>query len=452
MPKKSTALARVAKVAPTKETKSGRAIRLPSQMPTIDAEEAVCRPSQELIDDTELRLKEEAKNAPPPKKVLESAPMNKRTVVVPVEVPTEAIQGFLAALYKISSENEAMPILKNARVTCAPGKVTLEATDLGLWAIASVKAFGGKQTFEFVLPLERALNICKRLSANYNMVPIGIDKENIHFGNYSFPSGGSIQDYPKRFNLCAEEVKVAMPASYLESIMRRVEPAMGDDIIQSPQLMGIHLDFRDNVAVATDGHRMHLLKLPQIHVEASNHLKSPPRVTIPSGFFSYLIAVVNRDWVGISVSEKMLVVAGEDYGMLAKTNDRPFPPWKSILTSYDGFWVLDKKMLLETLKDAQPLQSVEAIKIASDNISEGLIITAQGEDGEVFTKKIGAKRQGNAPLVKLGVNPDYLRDAVTATAGGLVRLGFSSESSEVSRIEVRGEDDDFIGIIMPCTC
>jgi DNA polymerase III sliding clamp (beta) subunit (PCNA family) len=427
------------------------AIRLPDETPAPAAElsaEAEPGPSVEQITANELRLMKELRSTPPtPERILEAAPLIQPSLVAPVHVNAMLFRQFLDALSFVAREAADVPILRNVRMTYNEGEMVLEATDHSVWAIARLKAHGGADGFECVLPLGRALNVIRRISAHYATLSLGIDKDSIHIGPYSFPHGGSIRDYPQRMPLQPEELKAALPAHYLESIVERVGPVVPRDH-DRPSLRGVHLDFNEGVAVATDGHRLHALVLHDLQIATKNSYRARPSVTLTLAAFEYLRAVSDREWVGLVINEKLVTAAGEDFGIMAKPLPGPFANWRRVIPNYPGYWITGKEALLEALKEAEPLES-PCIKLSVDSLADRLIVSTRRDKGDSYQRAIPAHRRGGSPTLRCALDPIYLRDAVQATAGGLVRLGFDEDNTEERPITVRGEEDDFLAVVMP---
>jgi DNA polymerase III sliding clamp (beta) subunit (PCNA family) len=431
-------------------SEAANAIHLPAEMPPppeappADLEPA---PTVEQLTKNELRLLEEAdKTAPVPERLLESVPMVKPSLVVPVEVNAHLFQDFLDSLTHLTRRGD-VPIMRNVRMSYTEGELQLEATDGRVWGRVRLKAQGGRDGFECVLPLQRARNVIRRILSRYATLSIGVDQANIHLGNYSFPHGGSLRDYPARPTLMPDQLKVALPACYISSILQRVGPAVDPDH-DRPVLRGIHLDFSDGLAVATDGHRLHLLALPEMKMATRSPHQTPPSVTLTPEVFRFLAAVVERNWVGLLVHPQLVTAVGTDFGVLAQPLEEGFVHWRKVLPDHDGFWVVDKEALLEGLRDAQPLGATEAV-LTVDTIGERLVVRLRGHEDAACETTITAQRRGGAPALRVTLNPRYLLDAVDATAGGLVRLGFSPDGAEPSPVTVRGADDEFVAVIMP---
>jgi DNA polymerase III sliding clamp (beta) subunit (PCNA family) len=243
-----------------------------------------------------------------------------------------------------------------------------------------------------------------------------------------------------------EQLKVALPASYVASILKRLGPAVKPDHSR-PSLRGIHLDFNEGIAVATDGHRLHMLSLAEVRMATRTPNRAQPSVTMTVEFFRFLQAVVDREWVGLIVNEKLVTAAGADFGVLAKPLEEGFPQWQRIVPDRSGYWVVDREALRQAARDAQMLGS-EQVTLAVDSIGDRIIIKARGNEA-TYETTLPARRRGGPPAVRLTVHPRYLLDAVEPAAGGLVRLGFDEDGDELQPLTVRGEDEDFLAVVMP---
>ena len=404
-------------------------------------------PTAEQISKNELRLMEESKSPPPPDRVLEAPPLIKPSLVAPVQLNGKMLLEFLDAMSSVAAERATVPIARNVLMTYTEGELRLEATDSHVWAIAKMKAQGGRDGFECVLPLKRARNVVRRMLASHPLVSLGVDAENIHIGHYSFPHGGNIRDYPQRPTLLTEELKAILPTHYLDCILDRLVGLIDADHERSP-LRGVHLDFEDGVAVATDGHRLHMVGLAELEIITRRRYRRRPSLTLTAEFFEFLRSVADRQWLPLIVNEKMVTAAGEDFGVLAKPIEGTYADWRKVIPSYDGYWVVEKEGLIEAIKDAQPLSN-ESLALAVDGIGDQLILTARGPDREVYRRGLQARRKGGPPALRFAVNPEYLLYAVESADGGLVRLGFDDQEPEQSPLTVRGERDDYLAVVMP---
>lgn len=433
----------------SEHTRSTTAIRLPDETPPppetppVDIEP---KPTVEQISKNELRLLTEAgSDAPVPSQILDSVPMVKPSLVVPVQASAHMLQDFLDCLAPIARRSD-VPIMRNARMSYTEGELLLEATDGRTWALVRLKAQGGTDGFECVLPLSRARNVVRRILARYATVSIGVDASNIHLGNYSFPHGGSIREYPARPPLLAEELKVALPSCYLGEILRRLGPVVDPDHPRTG-LRGIHLDFNEGLAVATDGHRLHLLALPELKIATRTPNRTQPSVTLPCEFFRFLQATVDNEFIGLVVNQQLVTAAGHDYGILVRPLEDGFVSWRQVMPHQDGVWLVEKQGLLEILRDAQSLGAAEVL-LAVDSIGERIVLRARGDDA-AYETTIPARRRGGPSVVRVALDPSYLRDAVEAVEGGLVRLGFDADGSDIAPITVRGADDELVAVVMP---
>ena len=443
-----------AEVAPPEVTSKSlyeKSINLPEYMPPIEAAAVEERISVEVIDKGEQRVEEErGSKAPPPdpKRVITNATVTKPSIVTPIEVQSHVLSDFLGALARVAPVGDGAAGAARISFQSSTSRLVVEVTDRSIWAMAAIKAYGGKTNWACLTPIRRTQNILKRLVDQYAMVDLGMSPDQVHIGPYSIPFGGLINEFPPRPELKIDELRFAMPALYVSQIRERVLPAVSKDATRG-HLQGVHIDFRSQMAVATDGHRMHMQHLPELHVELREALRAPAPVTIPPKAFEYLDLVVNREWVTGHVHPELLMVAGEDFGLLAVPVEGKYPPYESILRNESGYWLVDKQALLNIIGDVRAIKSLSAIKLSVDNIDERITVAGELADGSSVRRTVSARQSGGPASMTIGVNPEYLRDAITAVPGGLVRIDLPPAGTD-SSIIIHGEDNSFTAVVMPC--
>jgi DNA polymerase III sliding clamp (beta) subunit (PCNA family) len=423
--------------------------------PEIDEDEAIPHPDVEIISAEEERHREQLKDPPPPETILEATPPVRPSMVPLIEADAELLLGFLAAAELPSLEDGTPPVAGLAKMSFFPAngsdkpRLFLEAANASVWMGVSMSVHGGgADEHSSVLPIQRAIGVLRRIRTQYNSVYIGMEKEQINFGAYSIPYGGLLENFPNRPPVLIGEVRVAFPAFYVEQVLSKLLPAIGHDI-SKPQMTGIILDISSRVALSTDGYRMHLVKMPRIPVDTKPGM-SPPMVTVPPIFFKVLAAVVDREWAAVEIGEKQIVAGGSDYAVIAKTVMEGLD-WRKAVPGYKGYWVVDKTSLVGVLTDAMAVAGEGEVQLNIDALSEKLMVTAKGLDGDRFQKPITAKRFDGPARVCIVVNPRYMLDAAASCAGGLIQLLFDDgkDDKSMAPMMVRGDDEEFLAVIAP---
>jgi hypothetical protein len=348
---------------------------------------------------------------------------------------------------------ESPSVLSSVKLTFKPAgeeisKLYIETSNAAMWALVSMEAMGGDQDFAVVMPLQRAINILKYLRGECKRVLIGLDDQQVHLGPLSMPFGGSVHDFPPRAALHTVEARAVVPAYYLEEVCNRLAPVLGTDVGSSSS-SGIHVDFAQQAAVASDGSRFHILRLPRMGVESRLTRVLPPAITVAPEFFAFLTAVVDRDWTAMQINANQIAASGEDYAVIARCAMGDYERWKTMIRHYQGHWVFDRAALQEKLTEAMGVVDDGAtLRIRLDAGRDYGILSATAGEGE-FQEFITAKRYDSSPaVVNARVGLHELWEAVDLCHGGLVRLAFdNTPGMHREPVIVQGEDNDFMAIL-----
>lgn len=382
------------------------------------------------------------------------------------EVDTEEFAGFLAAAQTITEH------LTSVKITYrGSDRLYVEVSSNGLWGLVAIKSEQNPGVeFEEVISLKRIASIAKRATLRHRRIIIGVLREMMSIGPVMIPIIGK-RDFPPAPALRDWESRATIPANYFKEILQRVTPAQSEGI-ETPSLRAVLLDHSVAkiegehrvlcTAIATDGVRLHALKLPGMLTVQTKTSRIPPSVVLPERYFKYLSAVANRQWTGLEFSEGQVLARGKDYIAVAKTtmrgsSYRSIEDWKDIYVEYDGYWAVDKSEFSRIINGAASfkLDGISEIRLGVDSIQDVLNISLIPSNSLASELKdsISAKRFNGPPTTNATVKIKHLVEAVSACNGGLIRLGFSSDVSNQSSsaITVQGEDELFRAVIMPVT-
>ena len=409
-------------------------------------------PSAEVLSKAEQRYRESNEQTPP-EVVITSAPMTKNSLVTPIEVEAKTLWGFLEALECITVEKSEYPILAGVKMRFIPGdepRLLVEANNKKVWAAASLKAWGGNEEFAAVLPLQRAISVIKRLASKYSTITVGLDRERIHVGNFSFPFFGKVEHFPKKPRLEDHLVSVTWSTLYATQILERVLPAVDEsDASYDRNLCGVFIDLESRAAVATNGKRMHVLELPLMKVEIDKRWKDAPTgVRLPLDVYRYIQAVEDRDWTGFRLGDTKVMIGSEDFGLVCNRLEGSFPDWSKAVTEWPGQWVVDRDVFLSAVKEASLLllgKDEPGICLGFDLRAGSIAIVSSSVEGGRFERILKAKPSGKLlSFVTVTINPVFLLDAVDACRGSSLRIGVARENDQVT---FRGDDNCFVAAI-----
>lgn len=438
----------------------------------LNPEDPILHRPVEVVTAEEERLEEQVKH----RVKIPSEFFKRGTHVDPPLAPgatvnVESLLGFLAALGEILPEKVPYPILESAKLWYDPPPATLyiEAGSHAVWSVVALRASAGEpKGFTAMMPVHRARNVLGALREAGPTVVVGVDAHGICLGPHTVPFGGLIDDFPVQPVIEEWIARAVMPAFYYREICNRVLLARTQDF-KDDALQGVLLDFEAHdidgatkvlcTAVATDGCRIHILRLPQMALDIKQRtLRSlPPTCTVPAGFFRYMKAIVQHEWSALEFGDKQLVARGEDFVVVAKVATegkaalRELASWRRVNTEWPGYWLASNTKLTELVTGAMLGGTAEEVRLQIHGNNEELVISSQNDAGERFTEKLQVRGFDGPNVVDVSLSPAYLKDALIACLGGLVRLSFTRDLKDQpsAPVVIRGEDEQFKAIIMP---
>lgn len=454
------------------ETKEIGKLARPPHLVRLHPEDAIPHRPIELVTEEEKRHEEQAKRkAETPDDFFKRAPVVELPLAPGAAVSVETMLGFLDAIEKILPPDTNYPILSSAKIRFQPGesRLIVEAGSHSVWTAIAIKATSTTDKgFTAMLPVRRAKNVLKAVRDAGPTVVIGVDEGGVCIGPHAVPFGGLIDDFPAQPVVNEWSARAAVPAFYFQEICDRILLARSNDF-QEVTLQGALLDFEfheiDGVqkplcsAVATDGNRIHVLRLPQMMVDVKpTRLRAlPPTCTISVGFFYYMRAIIQHEWAGLEFGADQVVAKGEDFLVVAraategKSSLRELAGWRKFNMEWPGYWLASMPKLEQVLRSASLGGSAEECRFSIDGRTETLTVASTNELGDRFTESLPVRRFDGAPLVDVYIGVQYLRDALSACTGGLARLAFNHDvdKQKTTPLVIRGEDEQFKAIIMP---
>jgi DNA polymerase III sliding clamp (beta) subunit (PCNA family) len=425
----------------------------PPKKAKIDTQDAIPRAEVEVVSKIEAKHSEQLKKkAKAPARSFTAPTVLSNREVFGAEVDAEALFGFLSAAAEITEKKGP---LSNIKLAYQPGadKAFLEAAGFDIWTVVAMAATPkGAQGFELLVPVRQARNAANLTRDDFKRAQLGFDADGFWLGQHCLQPGGEVADFPSRPVLRQYEARAAIPAWYCGEVCNRVLGAMSRDP-SKPQLDGVLLEFDEYscTAIATDGYRLHMLRLPQMKIDPRGKRK-PPSVFVRDSFFRWLRAVANREWTAIEISDSQISGRGEDYyavsRALPKGEAGPISGWEKAAPTYPGWLTLDAKEFDRVLSLANKQGSDVDLEYGG---LDKLAVIFHDSDKHPVRNEIGARRSGGPTKISVRLDPQYLLDAVRGTKSGLIRLGAPSKVSEQEfhAVTIQGDDDLFKAVVMP---
>lgn len=346
----------------------------------------------------------------------------------------------LARLLRIISRTTTMPVLQHVKLDADGSSLSIEATDLTTYAIATVPCDGSfsgclpaRALAEFVKPEDAKdkSSIVELLPERGNKITVAV--EGALTTMFSLPTSAFPLRPSDKPNTKAWVHQVTWDAAEFSAKIEWVALAASQDCTRA-HLTGVFFD--ENAVVATDGHRMHVA--PMAGMAAGPTLIDGRSVAALLGMMPRGgEVVVDRagDVVRFSVADFLLETTAMS---------EEFPPYQQVIPSSEDFSVeVDREALL---------YAIARIAKSKAHGSKGLRIVANGairlerdtEDGSTSTTVpvIRTTHEGEDGII--GAAPKYLVDALSS-GSDVVTLRFGDALSPI-RCDL---GDGRVGVVMP---
>lgn len=206
----------------------------------------------------------------------------------------------------------------------------------------------------------------------------------------------------------------------LKKMLHDVQHAMADKHVQQ-WANGLLLEVKANelTVVSTDGNRLAKATHPFQGDDAA--------IIIPRNTVHRLHKILNDGPVTVELYEGKAQFTIGDTVLLTKLIDTKYPDYRRILPKPQNKVLVDREIFLEAFnRSAVVLEKNRAAKVS---IGTMLSVTCQN-NGEVASDEFEFSYAG--PVVDIGLNPDYMHDAMVAIGGDEVEFGFTDAKSAVT--------------------
>jgi DNA polymerase-3 subunit beta len=208
--------------------------------------------------------------------------------------------------------------------------------------------------------------------------------------------------------------------SMLKKMLHDVQHAMADKHVQQ-WANGLLLEVNESqlTVVATDGPRLAKSTQPFQGVA--------PAIIIPRNTVHRLQKILNDGPVTVNLYDGKAEFIIGDNVLLTKLIDTKYPDYRRILPSPKNKVLVDREIFVEAFNRSAVV--LEKNRAAQVSIGAMLSVTCQN-NGEVASDEFEFPYAG--PVVDIGLNPDYMRDAMAAIGGDEVTFGFTDGKSAVT--------------------
>lgn len=366
-----------------------------------------------------------------------------------IRVDRNLLASELAPMQGIVERKTTIPVLSHILLTSADGRLNLAATDLDVsltsWCEADGSGEGG-----IAVNARKLMEIVRSLADD--QVQLRIEEPGwltILAGRSRFKIHGQPpEEFPTLPSVEGDSVTVTEVAfDELKTMISKVIFAVSAEESRF-QLNGALLKLKDGSIemVATDGHRLALVERPLATGAEDSAL-------VPRKALAELLRFEGGDDLRFSRGEHHLSFRLGRRELICRILEGTFPDYDRVIArDNDKKVVFDRKLLDSAVQRVALLTGDRARAIKLNLEAQQLLISAQNPDLGDAREEIECDYQGDSLV--LGVNPDYLRDFLSAAETGRVRLELKDENTQAVGYPEpdEGAEDDggrYLCVIMP---
>ncbi len=363
-----------------------------------------------------------------------------------IEILQEKLAKALNGVSRVAAGSRAtLPILANVLIRVDDNKVSLTTTNLDMAVVSFLSVTSSKNGVvtvpakliaEFVSNLQRGETV--------KIVAEGAKVEVKAGSSRSMINGALADDFPELPELDSEKVvKFEVGADEFKAGLSQVMMAASSDMTR-PALTGVYFNtFEGGLYVAaTDGYRLAEKKIVE-KVEADVN------AIVPTSSLQEVLRSLGEEVekVEISFDETQVKFRLGDVEVTSKLVDGSFPDYRQLIPKESEISVkLNKNELMRITKLAA---------LFAREVGGSVVCSTSTENGSFAIAAVANELGENSSEMQTEVNADgkvtlnskFLLDALNATVGEEIELGFANK---LDPVVIRGEkSNNYIHIVMP---
>lgn len=198
--------------------------------------------------------------------------------------------------------------------------------------------------------------------------------------------------------------------------------------------------------VATDGHRLALVE--NAAAKAGDGAASPDGVLVPRKALQELQRFEGEGVLGYQRGQHHLSFRLGRRELVCRILEGSFPDYERVISKEkDNPVVFDRRVLADAVRRVALLTGDRARAIRLLVGGDQLTISAQNPDLGEAVEEVGCEYGGSE--IRMGMNPDYITDFLSAVETDQVRLHLKDENTQAVGYPVDGPDQRYLCVIMP---
>jgi len=344
-----------------------------------------------------------------------------------------------------------MPILECILFERADDTLRLSATDLEISIVQTLpvqfETNGTPESTPIAVPAQRLLDTLRALPD----LPIAFSADNdfeirmeTDQGHYKMV-GHDGADYPELPDLEGQH-ELTVEGGLLSRAIEKTAFAVSQDALR-PAMMGVYfqMDEDETRVVATDGHRLVRLDLPQLQTDASVDFIVPEKATKLAG------RIVEDDEVcTVRVDEGHVSFDFENARVLARLIDETYPNYEAVIPDEnDRNLVANREEMLNAVKRVGLYSSSMTNQIRLDISADNVIISAEDVERSSEAEET-IHCDYDSEEMEIGFNSEYLTEVLSNVESDEVVFELSSPNrAGIVLPREQAEDEDILMLIMP---
>ena len=332
----------------------------------------------------------------------------------------------LSVTNRAVSSRGSMPALQHIRLHMEKNKGTLTGTDLESTIVYPVEGNCAKQV-DVLLPAKKLLDVLKNVQSNEEVVNIEIRKENVAI-NHAVMNTLPANEFPVLPEV-KESIKLTLQG--FELALKRVMVAAGESDSRYV-LNTVLLDFKNNVLVATDGHRLHKLNY-KFDIEHE-------QVLLPIA----TAKLIKGDSIKASITPSTGIFDNRQYTVYCRFIEGTYPDWKVVIPKESTIKITaNRKELMELANESIPMTrergSAGRIEVRKGRLS------IESINPELGFNKAAINAESTTPgNFVFGINLMYLLETLEQLKEKKVTLQMTDPIAPIKIVE-----KEFLALIMP---
>jgi DNA polymerase-3 subunit beta len=342
-----------------------------------------------------------------------------------ITIPQPALRALLSSVCRLRP-GKTMPILSHVCLVGAGHTLSAITTDLSV-RLSSQAPATVKRPGSVCLPAQKLEEIVKNLpAADVEITVSDAYRATIRAGGVEYKLAGvSDADFPAAPQPEGSR-PVTLPAAALAGLLSATVKATSNDDTRH-HIHGLYLEARAGTlrAVATDGHRLHVATAP---AEAEF-----PGVILPKQVLPLLARDLEAAEGDVSLSlgrELEAEIAGVRY--FVRLVDAQFPDYEQVIPKKETSYAeISREALASAARRVRLCATTKSHGIKAAFEPEGrVVLTSDDPDLGEAREEVEALLVGDP--VTVGLNADYLTEALEACGGEEVRVGLTKAEEPVT--------------------